>query len=88
MGLPDPDDGERMNNNNKDRPTMEKVTVLESYRIRWQDGEIWRVICDVTDDRRYTVVDPQGKALNPSDPMWGTLMDFVVNDTLNRNKQQ
>jgi hypothetical protein len=73
---------------NKDRPTMEKVTVLESYRIRWQDGEIWKVICDVTDNRRYSVFDPQGKALNPSDPMWGTLMDFVVNDTLNRNKQQ
>lgn len=55
--------------NNKGRPNVENVTVIESYRIRWTDGEIWRAVREISTDGSWIVTDPQGKTLDKDDPM-------------------
>ena len=60
--------------NNKERPNVEKISVIEAYRIRWTDGESWRVVRDMTNGGKWSVMDPQGKTLNREDPMWEKLV--------------
>jgi hypothetical protein len=56
--------------NNKERPNVEKISVIEAYRIRWTDGESWRVVRDMTNGGAWSVMDPNGKVLDKSHPMW------------------
>lgn len=66
--------------NSKDRPKVEKISVIEAYRIRWTDGEAWRVVRDMTNGGQWSVMDPNGKRLDRTHPMWEKLVK-VASDT-------
>lgn len=59
-------------------PEVEMAYANVAYRIRWEDGETWKVsINENSDGPAFFVYDPQGRLLSETDPMHGELMEVV-----------
>lgn len=64
--------------NNRREPEVEMSWCCVTYRIKWEDGEIWEVSAHHNKNGpAFFVYDPQRRWLRETDPMYGELVEIV-----------